>query len=692
MPSPMGSRKPKRPPPVTPRRFNRFFTPRNTRSSTNKAVSDSARQLRDITRAAVNKSEESTSSKATPKKTVKFGDLLHGDAENVQLETPVLSSRKRKAYLSPESSPVHSSPLKRPRYIRPSPFPIHEDAIELDEPPHHPAPILRLGSSGQATRILQRSFGGVSGIGRGFLRDNGTTGYHYTANFYTDPDGLYNLPARSPPFCAAGCNTNSLVAVGDEDGWIHILDTDEDADFTKPHLSFAAHTNAIMDIAFSSDDRYIATGSGDQTGQIIDARTQQTMRVLAKHKSSVKQIRFQPSDENIIATSSRDGCVQIWDLRCKGGNNSMHSAWGPDAPYASVIRSLSSAHSDSNPTPVTSTSKPESNLTRRSEPSITSLSFLPDGRDHLLLTASDASTCIKLWDIRGRYSLRGPAVPISTTRHPDAHTKHRHFAINSLTLSTDASRLYALSKDNTIYAYSTSHLILGVATELHPFSSTSSQKPCSTTGNEGLGPLYGFRHTNFHAGSFYVKASLRRARGDQSEILAVGSTDGSPVLFPTDENLLRREAERERERRGRGSSSVDTDDDENADAENDLPHLPPPRRSLRSTTSTTLLTRTSKPSTTTSSTLRSLRSPGALLHDTIPIYEHGTPLIRGHDAEVTAVAWTRNGNLVSVSDDYKVRRWNEGAKAGELRMGGEGEGKRWGCGWAAVRRGWDGDE
>lgn len=278
--------------------------------------------------------------------------------------------------------------------------------------------------------------------------------------------------------CTDFSTANSLIAVGDEDGYVHFLDADESpsVDFTKAHVSWRAHTNAIMDLQFSSDDSYLATGSGDQTAQIIDARTQQCVNVLAKHKSSVKQVRFQPGEDKIVATSSRDGAVQIWDLRCKGGNINVHSAWGPNAPYAQSVKSLASAHADIVLTSTASSTtaskvtkdslgKSES-FSRRNDISVTALTFLPVGRQHLLLTASDASTCVKVWDIRGRYSLRGPAIPVSTTRHPESHNKHRHFAINSLTLGGDASRLYAISKDNTVYAYATSHLILGVAPEL----------------------------------------------------------------------------------------------------------------------------------------------------------------------------------------------------------------------------------
>jgi WD40 repeat protein len=67
---------------------------------------------------------------------------------------------------------------------------------------------------------------------------------------------------------------------------------------------------------FSSDDSILATACGDQTSRLIDMRTQQTTAVLSNHVSSVKQVRFQPGDENVLATCGRDGIVNLWDLRC----------------------------------------------------------------------------------------------------------------------------------------------------------------------------------------------------------------------------------------------------------------------------------------------------------------------------------------------------------------------------------------
>ncbi|KAF2189022.1 WD40 repeat-like protein [Zopfia rhizophila CBS 207.26] len=673
-PSSMENRKPKKPPPITPKRFTRFFTPRSSVHGSSRLASlgKSGRQLQDITRTAINRRGNGTH--RTPRKTVNFSDNM----ANQRLETPRVNSRKRKTpYLSPESSPVQPSPSKRSKLATPPPFTILEDEdvcsndnhldILPEEPRVPPAPVRRIQALGPTAQTLQRSFGGVLDVGRGFIRDHCTYWEEQTANFYSGPDDFHQLPQGAPPFCTASCNTNSLIAVGDEDGWVRFLDTDgAPASFSKAHVTFQAHKNAVMDLQFSSDDTFLATASGDQTALIIDARTQQHVNVLAKHKSSVKQVCFQPGDDKIVATSSRDGTVQVWDLRCSSGSDIVHSVWGEDAPYASTIRSLSAAHADgaSNGNGSAGTSKGSKDtmgkseaFSRRGDVSVTALTFLPPGRQHLLLTASDASTCVKVWDIRGRYSRRGPAVPISTTRHPESHNRHRHFAVNSLTLSGDGARLYALSKDNTVYAYVTSHLVLGYAPEL-AVSESSRQKHIAV-GKEGLGPIYGFRHRNFHAASFYVKGSLRKAYGDQPELLAVGSTDGCPVLFPTDENFLKRESRRE----------------------DDAHELPQPNQ-LKSP----FLTRPSL------SRKSSGSSFSTLLNDTIPIYEHGTPLIRGHDSEVTSVTWAKNGSLVSVGDDFRARCWREGSRARELRLSGESEGRRWGSGWAVVNDDFDDDE
>jgi hypothetical protein len=194
------SRKVKRPPPITPKRFTRFFTPRNSKTGSSRtAPTRSSRQLQDITRAAINRS---AAPRTTPRKTVNFADV-----EN-HVHTPSSSARKRKTpYLSPETSPVQSSPSKRSRYVTPPPITVLEDAPILDEPPVFPAPVRRLRSLGAAPRTLQRSFGGILSVGRGFRRDHCSSWQDQTADFYSNADDLHQLSQGATPFCTASCNS-----------------------------------------------------------------------------------------------------------------------------------------------------------------------------------------------------------------------------------------------------------------------------------------------------------------------------------------------------------------------------------------------------------------------------------------------------------------------------------------------------
>ena len=484
---------------------------------------------------------------------------------------------------------------------------------------------------------------------------------------------------------------NSLVAVGDEDGGIRLLESAEDQSpgFSKPWLTFRPHLNAILNLDFSPDDLRLATASGDQTSKIIDMPTQRPIYTMAGHFSSVKQVRFQPDSPDVLATSSRDGTVQIWDLRCKGVDtpvrdllvpvnanaSTTRGATIPKMTWARSVNTMLDAHSNrqalsipsqttdsSNTVPMTTDAPSKSEAPkRRGDVSVTALAFLPGSRSHLLLSGSEANASVKLWDLRTmRTSRRSSrtAIALSSTQQPDSHNKHRHFGLTSFCLSGDGARLYTLCRDNTVYAYSTSHLILGHAPELSASlnSSSSARSKRSLTYShekEGLGPLYGFRHPSFHATTFYVGSALRPAGTDRSELLAVGSSDGCAVVFPTAERYMD-------------------------------PRCPGARQSFSS------MGNLSRPTQRRGLT-RTDSGLAGRLNDTIPIYQHGTALVRGHSREVTGLTWTKDGQLVTVGDDFAVRCWrdNERDLAKSLRTEGEAGGKRWGCGWADVREGWD---
>ncbi|KAL9096844.1 MAG: hypothetical protein Q9165_000808 [Trypethelium subeluteriae] len=294
-----GSRKARKPPNITPKRFTRFFTPRSSIATHNPPgrPSRSGRQLRDITQDAINGAGTARSSYSG--KRALFEDVK--PSRVAQSSTPRLTPHKRRRVTPPphDSSPPRSSPCHQLSDTLPpilygsdalSPLESAEDDYSIFDPldiQTCPEPVRRIRSTGAVARNLQRSFGGHDYVGRGSRQEH--------------------------------CSANSLVAFGDEEGSIRLIDSAKDCyeGFSRAHVTFRPHTNAIMDLAFSPDDLRLVTGSGDQTSTVIDMQTQRTIYTMAGHSSSVKQVTFQPGQDRIVATSGRDGSIRLWDTRCR---------------------------------------------------------------------------------------------------------------------------------------------------------------------------------------------------------------------------------------------------------------------------------------------------------------------------------------------------------------------------------------
>jgi WD40 repeat protein len=217
-----------------------------------------------------------------------------------------------------------------------------------------------------------------------------------------------------------------------------------------------------------------------------------------------------------------------------------------------------------------------------------------------------------------------------------------------------------------VYAYSAAHLINGHAPGLDRNFAAKHQRSIAD-GRKGLGPLYGLRHPKLHTTTFYVKAALRQAKDDKAEMLAVGSADGCAVLFPTNESCYPSPEFAPQ------ASGLNT------------PLLGPTPSAIASSPSASirpLLRRSAS-----SNFGLSVR-----MRDTIPIYSVGTTLVKGHSREVTDVAWTYDGDLVTLSDDHTSRLWREGPKARQMRTAKDGNAMRAGWGWADVEDDWDRDD
>ncbi|KAK5098379.1 hypothetical protein LTS08_006512 [Lithohypha guttulata] len=703
----------RKPPPITPRRFNKFFAPRAQPTAT--AVRTSRKALRTISSSALNSRQRSIQEENETDD--------YGFANENQV------SRKKRKYSSITSS-LHSTPQSRAVSFLPSSQDIlpsspikydqddHEDVVDddsdasteiadeeawshdEDDLPAGPRIVPYAGTS------TSRSLLATNITGKRSIRVAGPSNLWQaeTANFYSNPEHVdsYLRAAQPPiiPFSMASCNTNPVVAVGDEEGVVRLLDphVHEDAQdgpvngFGKTVLRMQPHENAVMDMVFSHDDNLMATASGDQTCQLVDVQTQSSLYSLRAHTASVKKILFQPGTGNkLLASAGRDGSIYLWDLRVKGQPASTHlrsrpvSAMAKDVPVLAPVLEIHDAHNPNAKTQSALRKTKYTSIAGRNDFSITSMTFLDESRSNLLATASEVDTTIKLWDLRQSQlspRKRGHTqLPISITEEPRSQANHRKFGINSIAISTDSSRIFALSRDHTVYAYSTSHLILGCTPESVPTSSgrRSLLAPMRTSSSTGLGPLYGLRHPNLRVATFWPRLAIRKCNETHSEILAVGSTEDCAILFPTSEKYHTASARH-----------IPALHDPTSSSTPDIPATP--RRSSRiarpgmnrnpTSSFTTLFT-------------KDRQQEDAL---TLPIYYHGTPLIHGHNKEVTSVAWNSEGNLVTASDDFTIRCWREDANiARRLRSlnskGNRDEAALLRRGWADVGvEGWDDDE
>ncbi|KAF5007807.1 hypothetical protein FDECE_5890 [Fusarium decemcellulare] len=531
-----------------------------------------------------------------------------------------------------------------------------DDALEG----YTPTPVRKFGNRGFEAQLLNREHGFGYPTGQTYLHTPAYDPRTETAKFYSRSSDYHECIARERagntiPFCLASANKSPVTAIGDEEGCVRFFNTNltDNVAEDKVDAHFQVHDNAIWDMAFSNDDLRLATASGE-SGMIIDTITQTVAAKLeGGHWDSTRQIAWQQGQTtgNVLATSDKAGRIRLWDLRCPDARptsfstrSSVDGANGRrivverdrtlDPFSASTLNTLDNTHE-------------RTVAGNTSTASVTAIQWLPAGREHLLLSASEAEAVVKLWDLRCMKSRRcEKSTPVASTRAPTNHA-WRSYGITSLALSSDAARMYAVCKDNTVYAYSTAHLMLGHAPELEDFA--TKRRP---TGVEGLGPLYGFKHDSFSARTFYVKCSIRhKGLRYSSDLLAVGSTESSVMLFPTDERYLRSACAQRAHILDPPGSTIT------------------PSRSFSSSFGP---------------------EPAS---STIPIFRIGTPLVHGHSSEVTNVNWTHDGKLVSASDDYVVRQWQEDdARARHYRQVGDFGGERHMAGWADVGEDWDAED
>ena len=74
------------------------------------------------------------------------------------------------------------------------------------------------------------------------------------------------------------------------------------------------HDSIATYVAFSPDERQIATASEDHTARVWDADTGKAITPPMRHAGNVTQIEFSPDGRRVV-TASADGTARVWNAR-----------------------------------------------------------------------------------------------------------------------------------------------------------------------------------------------------------------------------------------------------------------------------------------------------------------------------------------------------------------------------------------
>ncbi|VIO98325.1 Uncharacterized protein BM_BM11961 [Brugia malayi] len=224
-----------------------------------------------------------------------------------------------------------------------------------------------------------------------------------------------------------------LLAIGDENGFIHFLDAREDV-ITN---SISADRSCVIDVSFVANrPNNLISISGHAKVTSWDIERQLALQQFLGHEGSVRALSVSDDNPDLFATGARDGTICIWDQR---------------EPQASVVRPFSLLE---NTHPLLASKRQSIGTKRRSRMSVSMsskgiTSLVHYGGNTLISASSSFKTGIRFWDLR----YRGKNSPFRILEDPNSSST-RDFGIASICLDRFSSSLFVASTDLKIYQYS----------------------------------------------------------------------------------------------------------------------------------------------------------------------------------------------------------------------------------------------
>jgi WD40 repeat protein len=175
----------------------------------------------------------------------------------------------------------------------------------------------------------------------------------------------------------------------------------------KPELSVqTGHSGQVLALAFTSDNKLLASGSVDKTIVLWDPATGNQLRALKGHTGTVNSIAFSP-DDKYLASGSADNSIKIWEVATGREKTTLtgHTLYVSSLAFSTDGKMLASGSGDQSVKLwdlVTGRELRTLVVTPAPMPGLpVSVAFSRDGR-----TLATGSQVVKLWDVKTGAEIR----------------------------------------------------------------------------------------------------------------------------------------------------------------------------------------------------------------------------------------------------------------------------------------------
>jgi len=323
-------------------------------------------------------------------------------------------------------------------------------------------------------------------------------------------NGYVNCLAFSP-------NGNYLVGGTDRRSvLLWSINRNDPKNIVKFQENFRGHNSSITSVAFSSDNKTIASASLDSSVRLWRL-SKEPQKILKLHNSYVSSVAFSPDSQTIV-TGSWDNKIKLWNrdekhLKTFEGHryNVMSVAFSPDG------KTIASGSQDYTVKLWGIDGKILKTFAENSA-SITTIAFSPDGNT---IATGGWDNVIKLWDLDGKL----------IKKFPPEHNFH----VSSVAFSPDGKIIASGSQDRTIKLWnldgSKPKELIGDGTAINSVAFSPDGKYIAAATDGGIVKLWNIDGRELKIFNGHSKQVTSVAFSFDSRTIASGSYDNTVKLW-----------------------------------------------------------------------------------------------------------------------------------------------------------------